>query len=303
MNDTAQTAVYFSSASRNFNGSFADDYSNGFAAAVKALYRANIAANVICRMPDDASKIKVLLLTDCDCLSDEERTAVDKYMASGGTVITVGLCGARDAGGADVESGSYLKKFGIEPLRPNVDRTLNEEARRTFFHYRFFGLNGTSPHSVEYKSDRELTFDENNFCKLTDNLYWSPIRPQAEGQAEKIAALVGTLTSQPLNIKVPDSLQYRVYTNKDGEYIVHFIPIGVTANYHPSVRLHKTGHQIVESLNYEPLCGQIVISWKNRIVKLYSADLDEVKIYEAANGITIIPLNGISRFFSIKLEN
>lgn len=302
LSDTAQTAVYFSSASRNFNGCFPDDYANGFAAAVRALYRTNIAANVISRMPEDASKIKVLLLTDCDCLSNEERAAINNYIALGGTVIATGLCGARDASGADAEAGSFIKKFGVEPLRPNVDRTMNEEVRQSYFSYRYCGFDGSSPLTIEYKSDRELTFDEYNFCKLSDNFYWSPIRPQAEGQDEKLAALVGTLTSQPLDIKVPDSLKYRVYTDRDGNYVVHFMPVDVTANYHPTVRLHKIGNPIVESLNYAPLCGQVEITGKIKSAELYSADLAGVKEYNIANNTAVIPLDGLKRFFSVKLE-
>ena len=302
LNGTAQTAVYFSSASRNFNGSFLDDYVNGFYAAIRMLYRTNIVFDVVCRLPEDASAIKVLLLTDCDCLSIEERTAIDKYLAGGGTVIAVGLCGGRDAGGADVEDGSYLKKFGLVPLRPDVDRTMDEETRKNFFHYRFDGVPGNSPLEIEYESDKKLAFDEYNFCKLADGFYWSPIRPHAEGQAEKIAALIGTLTSPPLEIEVPDALKYRIYTDRDGNFVVHFMPTGVTANHHPSVRLHKTGNPVVKTLDYEPLCGVVKVKGNVRSAKLYSADLDRVEPCNVTDGTAVIELDGLKRFFSVRFE-
>ncbi len=302
LDDTAQVAVYFSGASRNFNGSFADDYANGFAATVRALYRNNIVSNVIARMPEDASKFKVLLLTDCDCLSVAERAAVDKYLASGGKVIATGLCGGRDEGGADFEGGSYLKKYGVEPLRPEVDRTLDEKTRKEFFYYTFWIIPGNSPLELEYKADGKLVFDEYNFAKLADNFYWSPLRPHAEGQVEKLAALAGSLIKQPLEIKVPESLQYRIYTDKDGNYIVHFMPTGVTANYHPTVRLHKIGNPIVESLNYDELCGKVEISGNVRSARIYSADLDDVRDCSVSNGTATVELAGLKRFFSVKLE-
>ncbi|MBQ9786956.1 MAG: hypothetical protein IJW33_02165 [Lentisphaeria bacterium] len=302
LTDTAQTAVYFSSASRNFNGCFADDYANGFAAAVRGLYRANVVANVICRMPENADKIKVLLLTDCDCLADEERSAIDKYLASGGTVIATGLCGARDARGCDVKSGSLLKKFGVDPLRPDIDRSLDKETREIFFSQTFCVVEGTSPLKIEYISDHTLNFDRYGFCKLADNFYWSPVRPQAENAAENIAALVASLTSQPLEIKVPDSLKYRIYTGKDGNFVVHFMPTGVTANYHPTVKLHKTVTPVVESLNYEPLCGKVEISGGVKGAVLYSADLEELKECDTANGTAVVELDGLKRFFSVRVE-
>ena len=302
LTDTAQTAVYFSSSSRNFNGNFADDYVNGFTAVVRGLYRANIVSNVICRLPENAEKIKVLILTDCDCLSAEERTGIEKYLASGGKIIAVGLCGGRDAGGADAAEASLLKKFGVEPLRPVVDRSLDEAARKAFFTLTYCFAEGNSPLEIKYNSDRKLTFDEYNFCKLADNFYWSALRPHAEGQTEKIAALVASLTSQPLNIKVPDSLKYRIYTDKNGSCVVHFMPTGVTANHHPTVRLHKIGNPVVETLNYEPLCGEIMISGEFRSAKLYSADLEGVRKCDVTDGTAIVKLDGLKRFFSIKFE-
>jgi hypothetical protein len=302
LTDTARTAVYFSSASRNFNGHFADDYANGFTAAVRGLYRANIVSNVICRLPEDASKIKVLILSDCDCLSIEERTAIEKYLASGGKIIAAGLCGGRDVDGADFKEGSLLKKFGIEPLRPEADPMLDEEARKMFFTLTFCFAEGHSPLEIAYNSDRELTFNEYGFCQLAENFYWSPCRLQKEGQQEKLAALVASLTSCPLTVKVPDSLKFRIYTAGDGSYVVHFMPTEVTAHYHPTVKLHKIGNPIVEKLDYKALTGQVEISGNVKKATLYAADLDDVKVYPAENGTAVIDLDQLRRFFSIKIE-
>ena len=302
LTDTAQVAVYFSSTSRNFNGNYADDYENGFVSTVRSLYQANIVSNVICRLPIDASKFKVLLLVDCDCLSLEERAAIDNYLACGGTVIATGLCGSKDATGADFADGSLLKKFGVEPLRPNVDRTLSEEIRQKYFHYRFDFPKGTSPVEIEYNAKNALTFDEYNFCKLADNFYWSYKRPNAPMQGEKLAQFVGSLTENPLAIKVPDNLKYRIYVDKDDNYIVHFMPTNVEAHYHPTVRLHKIGNPIVESLTYEVLKGDIEIAGPIKSAKLYSPDLEETKDIAVANNKAIVNINNLKRFFSIKLD-
>jgi hypothetical protein len=202
LTDIAQVAVYYSSRSRNYNGSFADDYATGFGVTVRALYRANIVSNVICKLPENADKIKVLVLTDCDCLSNEERSMIDKFQADGGTVIAMGLCGARDQTGADVEGGSYLKKFGVEPIRPQIDRTLSPEMRAEFFRYTFWMIPGSSPDRVEYNSDNALSANDCGFYKLSNNFYWSPLRPQADGQMEKLVKF-----AEILDCKVADLLK------------------------------------------------------------------------------------------------
>ena len=107
LTDTAQVAVFFSSNSRNYNGTYADDYANGFQGIIRALYRANTTVNVTAVLPEKADKIKILLLSDADCLSSAEREQLDKYIAAGGKVIVTGLCGGRDETGADYAAGSY----------------------------------------------------------------------------------------------------------------------------------------------------------------------------------------------------
>ena len=302
LSDTAQVAVYFSSASRNFNGSFNDDYVNGFSITIKTLYRKNIVSNVICRLPQDSSKIKVLLLIDCDCLSQNERHQLDNYLACGGIIIAIGLCGGRNINGDALNENAYLKKFGVEPIRPDVDRSFDQETKEMFFNYRYVSGAGSSPLKIQYSAIKELTFDSYNFCKIADNFYWSPIRPHFEDQAEKIALLVSSLTSKPLEVKVPETLKYRVYTDKDDNYVVHFMPTNVTANYHSTVRLHKIGNPIVETLNYEGLIGEVKISGPIKSAKLYSADLQEVKTCEVADSVATIKLDNLKRFFSVKLE-
>ena len=93
-----------------------------------------------------------------------------------------------------------------------------------------------------------------------------------------------------------------IYTDKNGDYVVHFMPINATANYHPTVRLHKIGNPIVQSLDYEPLQGKVEITGKITGARLYSADLDEVRACKVTNGTAEVELEGLRRFFSVKLE-
>ena len=97
-------------------------------------------------------------------------------------------------------------------------------------------------------------------------------------------------------------MRYRIYTDKNGSYVVHFMPVGVTANYHPTVRLHKIGNPIVQSLDYEPLQGKVEITGKITGARLYSADLDGVRACKVTNGTAEVELEGLRRFFSVKLE-
>jgi hypothetical protein len=93
-----------------------------------------------------------------------------------------------------------------------------------------------------------------------------------------------------------------IYTDKDGDYVVHFMPTDVTANYHATVRMHKVGDRIVETLNYAPLTGTVKISGEVKGAKLYSADLEEVKEFAASNGSAEISLENLKRFFSVKVK-
>jgi hypothetical protein len=80
------------------------------------------------------------------------------------------------------------------------------------------------------------------------------------------------------------------------------MPTDVTANYHATVRMHKVGDRIVETLNYEPLNGSVIISGGVQSARLYAADLDDVKEFAASNGSAEIPLENLKRFFSVKIS-
>lgn len=303
LDDIAETAVYFSSSSRNFNGKSSQDYTDGFRGVICALYRANVGVNVICALPEDASKVKYLVLTDADCLSDAERDALDRYMANGGTVIACGLLGGRDSLGGDYAAGSYLKKFGVDPIRPAADNSLPQELRPEFFSYRFYEITGEAADKLEYNTTAALpAANEFNFYKLNENLYWSNVRAHAAGQAENIAAMLKSMISVPVTVQLPDSLRYRIYKAQDGGIVIHFMPVNVTGNLHPTLRLHKVGQPVVESLNYEALTGTVEVSGAISSGTLYAADFAAPVTVQAQNGKASFDLTGLKRFFSIKVN-
>ena len=119
---------------------------------------------------------------------------------------------------------------------------------------------------------------------------------------ENIADMLKELAAEELAVTLPDTLRYRVYTDESKRYAIHFMPVTITANLHKTVRLHKTGLPIVESLNYEDLTGTVEIAGNVKSVKLYSADLDEVRTIAAVNGKAVIDLTGLKRFFSVIVE-
>ena len=303
LTDTAQVAVLFSSNSRSFNGSFSEDYVNGFKDIVRALYRSNVAVNVTHLIPENAAKIKYLILSNCDCLSDEELAMLKDYQQKGGIVIATGLLGGRDELGNARESGSLLKNYGITPKLPKVDRTLPPEVRQEYIQHTFWEIPGSIPAMTEFDGKENLpAADEYGFYKLSGSLLWSPLLGHGEGQAENIAGMLKNMIGNELQITLPDSLRYRIYTDAKGDYAVHFMPITITANMHPTIRLQKTGHPIVQSLNYEDLTGCVEITGKIKAVKLYSPDLPEVKTIPAADGKAVIDLTGLRRFFSVIAE-
>ncbi|MBE6366768.1 MAG: hypothetical protein E7052_02515 [Lentisphaerae bacterium] len=306
LTDTAETAVYYSCNSRNFNGSFSGDYVDALHGIIKMLFRKNIAFEVTPIIPETPAKIKVLIISDADCLSGSERQMLDRFIANGGKVVIVGLCGGRDESGADFPDGSYLKKYGIEPLRPQLDRTLSQEDKEKFFTWRFFGVSGDVPAQLDHTANQPLpAADKYGFYQLADNVYWSPLRANCAEQAANTADLANSMLVEKLQITLPDTLRYRIYIDRSGNYIVHFMPVNITGNLHKEIRLHKTGSQIVESLNYGGLSGKVQIAAVNANVAgctLYAADLPEARSCAIENGTAQVELQGLKRFFSVKLE-
>ena len=303
LTDTAQVAVYFSSASRNYNGSFSADYADGFKEIIRALYRSNVAVNVTSEVPENADKIKYLILSNCDSLSDKELAAFASYQQSGGTLIVTGLMGSCDEFGTARASGSPLKKYGIDPQKPQVDRTLPPEVRKEFFQITFWEIPGTVPPVIEFTGKENLPEpDKYGFYKLAEKLLWTPVLGNAPGQAENIAEMLKNMIQTDLQITLPEDLRYRVYTDKNGNSVVHFMPITITANLHPTVKLHKTGNPIVESLNYGELTGTVEIAGNIKGAKLYAADLSEVKAIPVTAGKAVVELQGLKRFFSVIVE-
>ena len=303
LTDTAEVAVFFSSNSRSFNGSFSEDYVDGFKNIIRALYRRNVAVNVTHLMPENADKIKYLILSNCDCLSDKELEAIKNYQQSGGVVIAIGLLGGRDETGKAREAGSLLKNYGINPEIPKVDRTLSPEVRQEYIQHNFWEIPGSIPAATEFSGKENLpAADKYGFYKLSADLLWSPVLGHAEGQDENIAEMLKEMIGEALCISLPDSLRYRVYTDVKGDYAVHFMPVTITANHHPTVRLHKTGLPIVESLNYEDLTGAVEIAGKIKAVKLCSPDLPGTREIAAVDGKAVIDLTGLKRFFSVIVE-
>lgn len=302
LDDISQIAVYFSSASRNFNGKSAQDYSTGVRAVIGALFGSNATFNVTHILPEDASKIKCLILSDADCISESERKALDNFTADGGKLIVTGLLGGRDETGADHPAGSYLKKFGIEPIRPECDPILDEETQKEFFSNSFGEIKGTSPCLLEFKAEKALgDADKYRFYKIAENIYWSPLRAHAEKRAEEIAQFALELTEMPLKIESSEQLRYRMYKAKDGDLVIHILPMNAKAKKHDTLRL-RGRYPIVESVSYRPLSGTVTVSGNVKSGTLYSADLNKSVDFEAENGKLSVKLDGLERFFSIKVK-
>ena len=302
LDDIAEVAVLLSGNSRNYNGGFVEDYACGFAGVLRELYRANVTATVTAWIPENADKIKYLVLSDADCLSNAERTALDKYCAAGGKLIINGLCGGRDDSGKKADADSYLVKFGLEPIAPVLDRTMSSEVRDTYFRYTFWELNGPVPAQVEYKAAQPLAgANEFGFYKLSENVLWSPNRCHDPENARQTAAMLKNMISEPLKLDVPDSVRYRIYKSKDNSFVVHFMPVNITGILHDSIKLHGS-NPIVKGLVYEDLTGIVKISGDISSCTLYAADLDAARTCQVSNGVASVDLTGLKRFFSVKVK-
>ena len=171
-----------------------------------------------------------------------------------------------------------------------------------FFNHNFYEIPGTAVDRVEYNAATLPDADRFGFYQLNKNLYWTNVRAHAEGQAENITAMIKTMINVPLEVKLPDSLRYRIYKAQDGGYVIHFMPVNVTGNLHPTLRLHKVGQPVVESLNYEALTGSVEISGAIDGGTLYAADFNAPVSNKAQNGKVTFALDGLKRFFSIKVN-
>jgi len=87
-----QLGVYFSYETRNhtFYGNLKDGYYRDYADILRLLFRNGICPHTVFDFPEDPDKYPAIFLSGVARMTDAEKQAMDKYLASGGKVIVLG---------------------------------------------------------------------------------------------------------------------------------------------------------------------------------------------------------------------
>lgn len=295
--DITPLGVYYSPASRSFNGDSGEDYATGFHDTVRELYLRNLPFAVMPTVPD-AQTVPFLLLSDCDCLSAAERAALEQYRAAGGTLLVCGLFGNRDEHG-DPAGAPALAAFGITQKLPRLDREVPDKTR--FFDQWGWSVNRDIPVQVEFSGIRPQA--GNGFYRTAERFFWTPRRlHDAANRKQVLDETAELLPPPPVRVTAPEMLQYRLYRAAAGGWVVHFMPTGQTTVPHEYLRFQGQGEPVVREVHYVPLQGQIELSGEFAQATLYSPDLTEARALTVCGGRAATSLDGLKRFFSIRLQ-
>ncbi len=281
----AEVAVYYSNSSKVFNGDCDDDYCAGYANLIRELFTRDVSVVVVDKIPE-AGRYKLLILADCGCLSSGLRQTLTAYLEQGGQIIATGLLGSFDETGNPVPA-PWLVNYTI----PTADRSsLKTEA--------FFEMWGHLP-KREIAGMLEAKSGWREFKSGAGILYWNRIRLHVAGHTEIALEKIQTLVKPRLTIEKPDNLNYQIYQSGKS-LIIHFMPSGMTVNYHESLKNQISNERVVKSIDYPELTGKVVIKGKYASATLYSADLTEPRALNLTSDSAIAPLSGLKRFFTIE---
>ncbi len=297
VDDLTPLGVYYSPASRSFNGDSWEDYVTGFHDTIRALYSSDQPFAVTPMVPDP-KQIPFLLLTDCDCLSDGELAALENYRANGGTLLISGLFGNRDAHGA-LRKTPALTIYGLSQQLPEVAREL--PAKQRFFDQFGWGeIHRDIPPEVAFSG--KLSPKCEGFHLLAERLWWTPLRAHDAANREKIiAAIITRIPEAPLQVKTPKQLRYRLYKAKNDGYVIHFMPTDLTSVPHEYLRFQGKGDPVIREVHYTELTGTIELKGDFQQATLFTPDKTEPISLPVNQGQTTIRLDGLKRFFSIRI--
>ncbi len=296
--DMNAVALYYSSASRSFNGDAHEDYARGMIELARELYGANVAFTVVCEVPDPA-RTAWLVVNDADCLDDAELLALDAYRAQGGHVILCGLFGNRDASGDDRKTPA-LARCGITQRRPEIARgVLNF---RDFFEPWGWDVHRAIPTRVEFSGAAGVPVEDGVY-RLDERLYWRPERMHGDAERTGLRRWLETrLPPPPVTVEAPRGVLHKLYRAVNNGYVIHFMPTDWSVVPHEYLRFQGQGARITREIHYAPLSGSVTLQGNFREAELYSPDCPAVRPLVVKDGRTVAELASLKRFFSIRLR-
>lgn len=289
----ADTAVYFSRATRDYFGQCPADYVNDYYASIQELTSAGVSFDVATSVPRLTER-RLLVLSSAACLSSEERQSLVRYMEGGGTVIATGPCGHYDERARAVAK-PWLDTFGITAELTEPQRT------------------GSYPPNKNLKPPVEIARCRVKQARGPDGwitvkvgkgrFIWRPERMADAGVASSVCTLLQASAKSAVKIGgLPANWRIRQY--RDGNrMLMHAIPAKVETALHPELRDQFSRQHIIEKLRYAPLAGELTLEPANGFsrVVLHSPDLKEPRAGAKSAGTRwTIDLTGVSRYFVLE---
>jgi hypothetical protein len=296
----ADTAVFFSRATRDFYGQCQEDYVSDYHASCQELMRAGITYEVVTDIPEAGTR-RHLVLSSAVCLSADHRRRLLQFLDEGGTVLATGPTGHYDQRANQV-SKTWLQEFGlscelVEPSRPggfppyqNVERPI-----------------AIAQCHVSESFQKQLQDGWRIVPVGRGRLLWSPERITQRGTA---SAVIKVLQSGVGEAVVIDGLPptWRVRRYRDGNrWLIHALPAEVGTILHPMLLDgFRKPQRIVERLQFTPLTKELVVESAVALsrVLLHSPDLPESRAGSGSAGNTwVIDPSGISRYFVLECSS
>jgi hypothetical protein len=289
-------SVLFSRATRDNFGQVPADYCDDYSASCLALTRAGITCEVVTDIPD-FGRTRCLVLSSVVCLSVTDKTALQKFLSNGGTIIATGPTGFYDEHG-DPVSQTWLETFNLavaldDPVRPGG-----------FPPYKNFKAsvkiaNCRVSEAAQRKSD-------NGWLKISvgqGELFWRAQRISAKGIAGSVVDQLRARNRLAVQVEnLPATWRLRQY--RDGHrLLIHALPDKVEVVLHPTLKNHFINAPIVENVKFDPLTLPLILEPPVPLKRVY---LHSPDLARSRDGKMIdqkkwsINLEGVSRYFIVE---
>jgi len=202
-----QVGVYFSYETRNHTlfGNLSKGYYKDYAATLRTLFAAGLSPHTLFSFPETAKEYPLVLLSSAAAMTEEEKKALDRYLAAGGKVIVTGPCALEQC-----------KNQWVLPTKPEI------EDPQDFFDVIDHGVWMRSAPWVSGMTVAPLS-DPDGWKEVREGLWYHPQRISEE----KIAAEVLERCKgwcKPLSVSFSRSEGYMVTAfENEGGVTVHLL--------------------------------------------------------------------------------
>jgi len=268
-------AVFYSRWTRDFYGMTQMDYVNDFRSTCSELLNKNITFDIVTNIPK-ASEYKVLILSSVSCLSDEEYSAVDKYLEDGGIIVASGPLGIFDRRGKKRER-QWLAQFDA--------RCEIEEPERIPAFPPWSKQEAVIPCCKGYYKGAAVVGSE--WISLRDGkLLWTPERMQEAGGIG-LAGRIASLVQMDVVPEENSGWRFRSF-RKNGKLFIHALAaefdIGLMDDLE-KLRKNYIGNNLINRIRKKRAVS-------DKITLVLEADFSEIKCY--------VPLKGIEESVLVK---